>query len=69
MNKLEIEKAIIEECKPFINDLKNVSGIEGITLLRKKLWKIGDKYNTDGDCVFNIIMKHFKQLENGGSND
>lgn len=69
MNKLEIEKAIVEECKKFIPELKGSKFDEkALASLRENLWNIADKYNTDGDNVFNIMMKHFKEFEKGDEN-
>lgn len=63
MNKIEIENAIIEELKNILPIIKSMKSFEqGLPILQEHLWRIADNHGTDGANVFNILMKHFKDI-------
>lgn len=65
MNKLQIEKEIIKELDFFLPQINGIPFDKGLPVLQKELWRLADKYDTDGANVFNILMKRFGEIKNG----
>ena len=64
MRKIEIEKRIISELEMFLPQIRDLPFDEAFPIIRKEVWKIADKYDTDGANVMNILIKNFKELQN-----
>lgn len=65
MNKYDAENAIFSELKAFMPTMKEIPFDKGLPLLRHELWRLADKYDTDGANVVNILMNRFGELEDG----
>ena len=64
MNKKEIEAAIYNEAKAFVDKIGKIPGDKGLALLQQEAWRIADKYDTDGANVINILMTYmYKEKE------
>lgn len=65
MNKFEIETAILKELDKFFPKMKGMPFDKALPHFQKEAWRLVDKYDTDGANVFNIMMKRFKEINNG----
>lgn len=62
MNKYEIEIKILTEFADFIPSVGDIPFNKALPKIRKELWRLDDKYDTDGDNVLNIIIKRYEEL-------
>ena len=62
MNKYEIETKILTEFADFMPLVGDIPFNKALPQIRKELWRLADKYDTDGDNVLNIIMKRYEEL-------
>ena len=65
MTKYEIETAILKELNEFLPKMKKLSFDKVLPLLQREVWRLADKYDTDGANVINIMLSRFGEMTNG----
>lgn len=65
MTKIEIETAILKEFALFFPKIKYLKFDKALPLLQEEVWRLADKYDSDGPNVMNIIISRYKEMGDG----